>query len=248
MINLGGVEWNFGARYLAGPAVTKAKNDLILYRDVIQKAEESQKRLEDAVTSAGRAAQNQIKHYTQLAQAQAQLDKMLGPTALSRGGGGGRSGGVQVVNDFIDVEWTKSYKDAADGTHQFNSEMLRLTGTIQEDIKKQREKKTVNEDLAKSFQLAAQAVASFFSAFLSSEINDFISEATLLAARVENLGTVLENVGSLAGYTRAGLSNLEAQAERLGVTTRAAREGLALLAQGEIDLAKNAQLDRKSVV
>jgi hypothetical protein len=81
-------------------------------------------------------------------------------------------------------------------------------------------------------------------AFATGTLANVVGEATILAARVENLGTILRNVGQVAGYNEAQLGFLEERVKSLGITTQAARQSLALLALNEQDLAQSTQLAR----
>jgi hypothetical protein len=81
-------------------------------------------------------------------------------------------------------------------------------------------------------------------AFATSRLQNFAKESALLAARVENLGTILENVGQVAGYSRGELAFLERKVKDLGITTQAARQSLSVLALNEQDLGQAAQLAR----
>lgn len=76
------------------------------------------------------------------------------------------------------------------------------------------------------------------------KLKEYAEEATLLAARVENLQTVLRVVGGQAGYSNTQLGLYEEQLKSLGITTRGAREALTLMAQANIDLAKSSQIAR----
>ncbi len=78
----------------------------------------------------------------------------------------------------------------------------------------------------------------------SVKLLSFAKDATLLAARVQNLGTVVQNVGRIAGFNASQINNLEKSIRSLGITTRAARQGLAQLAQANIDLGKSAKITR----
>ena len=98
---------------------------------------------------------------------------------------------------------------------------------------------------------ALQAVGTVASAMAATGLNEFtaalekqIQAHTLLAARNDNLLTVLQNVGSNAGHTRSELASLEKQVTNLGITTQSAREGLTLLARNELDLSRSTQLAR----
>lgn len=88
------------------------------------------------------------------------------------------------------------------------------------------------------------AVAGLASAFGAFKFANVIKDATLLAARVKNLGTVLNNVGRIAGFNSAQIRNVENSVKRLGITTRSARQSLTQLAQANIDLSKAAKLTR----
>ena len=90
----------------------------------------------------------------------------------------------------------------------------------------------------------ASAAATVASAFASLRLGEFIKEATLYAGRVENLGTILEQVGINAGYTRGELGNFEESVKSLGITTEAARYSMTLMARNHLDLAKAAELAR----
>ena len=90
----------------------------------------------------------------------------------------------------------------------------------------------------------ASAAATVASAFASLRLGEFIKEATLYAGRVENLGTILEQVGINAGYTSGELGNFEESVKSLGITTEAARYSMTLMARNHLDLAKAAELAR----
>jgi hypothetical protein len=88
------------------------------------------------------------------------------------------------------------------------------------------------------------ALAVVASAFTALRLFSFTREATELAARVENLGTVLDNVGRIAGRNAAQIQNVENSVKALGITTRAARQSLTQLAQANLDLRKATDLTR----
>ena len=75
-------------------------------------------------------------------------------------------------------------------------------------------------------------------------LNKFSAEAAILAARVENLGTVLRNLGTISGNSLGQLTLYEEQVKQLGITTQAARQVLSLLAANQQDLAQSATLAR----
>jgi len=98
--------------------------------------------------------------------------------------------------------------------------------------------------LAKSLAASAASFGALFLAMGGFKTLNFGKEAALLAARVKNLGTVVQNVGRLAGFSVAQINNFEAGIKSLGITTRAARQGLAQLSQANIDLAQSTKLTR----
>lgn len=91
---------------------------------------------------------------------------------------------------------------------------------------------------------ASEAFGTLAGAIVGINLYKFIRDTTLLAGRVENLQTVTATIGSLAGRSVANMALLERQIISLGITTRVARESLALLAQSEIDLSKAGVLAR----
>ncbi len=94
------------------------------------------------------------------------------------------------------------------------------------------------------FRAGAAAVGSFAAALGGIKLLAFAKDATLLAARVENLGTVLDNVGRISGLNAAQIRNIEESTKALGITTRAARQSLSQLAQANLDLRKAVDLTR----
>lgn len=144
-----------------------------------------------------------------------------------------------------------AYAKLAEEARKAGFSIEKLTTTVDKDKKSQQGKHSVNLQLSQSFHALSSTVGilnsvlgSVASAFGGINLGEFIKESTLLAARVENLGTVLRNVGSLAGYTAGGINQISNQVQALNITTRQAREGLAFLAQGEIDLAQAGQMVR----
>lgn len=150
-----------------------------------------------------------------------------------------------------DLAAAAKYDILARAAERSRGAISEFTGSMRTDIATQKEKTGVNKTLSSTFDslstsvsLAATALASMGAAFAASNLLDFLKEVTLLAGRVDNLKTVLENVGSISGYTQGTIANLEEQVRALGITTQEARQSLALLAQGEIDLSQAAQLAR----
>lgn len=138
------------------------------------------------------------------------------------------------------------------------SAIIRLKQLRQEELRGQeqglaRQLQQLNADerrneLLRQQQAIADSVRDSVTAlaigFATGSLLRFAQESTILAARVENLGTVLQNVGSIAGYNEAQLASLEDRVKSLGITTRAARESLSVLALNEQDLGQAATLAR----
>lgn len=153
----------------------------------------------------------------------------------------GPGGGMTRRRDrIVDV----SYTELAAGAAKAEKSVEGVTKAIDKDKKAQREKHDTNKDLTQSFDQLTIALSMFLAALGADKLFSFIKESTILAGRVESLGTVMENVGSMAGHTRGGIALLEQQITSLGITLQEARHGLALLAQGQIDLANGAKLAR----
>ena len=71
-----------------------------------------------------------------------------------------------------------------------------------------------------------------------------IATSTMVAARTETLGIVLEVVGENAGYTTDELLRYESGVKGMGITTGAARQALVQMAQANIDMAHATDLAR----
>lgn len=96
-------------------------------------------------------------------------------------------------------------------------------------------------EISKSIRDSLVALAA---GFATGALFRTIEGATVLAARIENLKTVLNNVGQTAGYNIQQLGNFEDRVKSLGITTQAARSSLTLLAQNEQDLGQSTKLAR----
>jgi hypothetical protein len=78
----------------------------------------------------------------------------------------------------------------------------------------------------------------------SLNLESFIKDNALFAAKVENLGTIINSIGQVAGYSKGQLENLTQGIKDLGITTRVARESLISFVQANLDLSKASQLAR----
>lgn len=144
-----------------------------------------------------------------------------------------------------------SYNELSAAARRAGETMGFVTGAIEKDRKAQHAKGEENKNLNATFNqlnIALQAASHAFGG-IAGVMGGFsffklIEESTILAARCENLGTVLNNIGAISGYTRGTVSLLENQVVSLGISTIQARESLALLTQGEIDLEQAARLAR----
>ncbi len=99
-------------------------------------------------------------------------------------------------------------------------------------------------ELSSSLGIAKNALMAMGIGAATRQLGEFVKESTLLAGRVENLGTVLGGLGSNIGYSRGELASFEESTKKLGITTRAAREALAVMARNQLDLAKTTDLAR----
>ena len=100
------------------------------------------------------------------------------------------------------------------------------------------------KDTQASLDGLTNSLGALSGAFGAAAAGNAIKEFTVLAARVENLQTVLENVGAIAGLNVAEIGMLESQVKALGITTQSARESITKLAQSELDLANSTKLAR----
>lgn len=73
---------------------------------------------------------------------------------------------------------------------------------------------------------------------------DLAKESTLLAARVETLGVVMDVVGRNAGYSTTQLEGYARGVAQMGITTEESRQTVIRMAQANLDLGKSAQIAR----
>lgn len=187
------------------------------------------------------------------------LQQQMGGLATGMGGGGqGRIGGPDQggglgTNPNImpfrrpkgpgieDAQWEFKKPGGYLGLDEKYIEKVRfnindLTEAIEKDKRKQKEKTDVNKGLTLSFDDLMTAIYAVGAALAALDFTEKIKEATLLAGRVENLDTVLQNISNRMGYTRAATNNFVASTVDLNITLQQARKGLASLAQSQIDL------------
>ncbi len=100
--------------------------------------------------------------------------------------------------------------------------------------------------VAKEFETANRAMRNVGMALTGLALagGALIVKATLLAARVETLGVVMNQVGKNAGYSTDEMADFEKGVRDMGITTQSARRGLIGLIGAEIDLEKATQLAR----
>lgn len=86
-------------------------------------------------------------------------------------------------------------------------------------------------------KLAVAGMASF-------SVAKLVKDSTMLAARFETMGVVMNVAGNNAGYTRAEMAKLELQMQKTGISMIGSREVLTSLATANIDLASATRLAR----
>jgi len=141
-----------------------------------------------------------------------------------------RVGGIEIVISA----------NVSDATKAFTT-LGRKNKSLQSNLK---QSKTLFGGLGNQINSVKGALVGLSSAFAAVKFGNVIKDSTLLAARVKNLGTVLNNVGRIAGFNSAQIRNVENSVKKLGITTRSARQSLTQLAQANIDLSKAAKLTR----
>ena len=133
-----------------------------------------------------------------------------------------KSDGVATASDRLD-KLTTSGKNADDTSSKLTTTLDKLGYSSQA--------------LAKYVQDAAMAFAAW-------ELAKLASDAALLAARYETLGVVMKVVGNNAGYTGDQMAAFQVGLQKTGISAIEARQGLALMGQAQVDMAKSSQLAR----
>ncbi len=76
------------------------------------------------------------------------------------------------------------------------------------------------------------------------KVAEFAKDTMMLAARYETLGVVMNVVGKNAGYTQSQMDGFQAGLQKTGISAIESRQGLALMAQAQIDFANSSKLAR----
>lgn len=79
---------------------------------------------------------------------------------------------------------------------------------------------------------------------MAKTLGEFALTVTKTAARTEELGVVVANVGKISGYSADYLAQQEQVIQKLGITTQASRMLLIRFMQSQIDVAKAAKIAR----
>jgi hypothetical protein len=98
--------------------------------------------------------------------------------------------------------------------------------------------------MASSFQNLAGLAALAAEAFATIKLAEFIKDATLLAARYETLGVVMNVVGANSVHTASEMAGFQQGLQKTGISAVEARQGLALMGQAQVDMAKSSALAR----
>lgn len=99
------------------------------------------------------------------------------------------------------------------------------------------EAKSVFDSLASK----AKAVAGGLAAW---KLMDLAKDSTMLAARVETLGIVMNTVGRNAGYSSGQMQSFMEGVRSMGITTQESQHAIIRLTQAQLDLSKSSQLAR----
>lgn len=79
---------------------------------------------------------------------------------------------------------------------------------------------------------------------MAKQLGEFALTVTKTAARTEELGVVVANVGKISGYSASYLAQQEQVIQKLGITTQASRMLLIRFMQSQLDVAKAAKIAR----
>lgn len=131
----------------------------------------------------------------------------------------------------------KAAKEAEAKAFQDMSDRMASSSALAQQ--KAREEAAAYDALAKQMAVtgaAFMAAAAAGGALLYSSVQ--------LAARVETLGVVTRTLGANIGYSESEITSLEKSVSGLGITLQAARQSIARMIQGDLDLAKATDLAR----
>ncbi len=95
------------------------------------------------------------------------------------------------------------------------------------------------EELSSTFKKVGLGITAFGGA-----LTGVLTTTGLYSARVEVLGTVMENIGKVSGISNDVLYEQEKIIRDLGITTKEAREILTLFMQGQLDVAQASKIAR----
>ena len=93
-------------------------------------------------------------------------------------------------------------------------------------------------------QISALDIFAVVATWTTIKVKALIKESTLLAARYETLGVVLETVGNNAGYSAEQMNEYAKSLEKTGISMLKARQTLIQMLQAQMDINKATQLGR----
>jgi hypothetical protein len=95
-----------------------------------------------------------------------------------------------------------------------------------------------------SIQGMMKAAKGFAAAWGLTKMAKMAYDCTMVAARAQELGVVLDTLGKNAGYGQAALDNYEESVKSLGITTNASREMLVRMVQANMELSNATKIAR----
>jgi lambda family phage tail tape measure protein len=113
-----------------------------------------------------------------------------------------------------------------------------------EFVKAVREVINESEKAVKKTSELERAVKLLASTWLAWKLYDHIREVSLLNARYETLGIVLEVVGRNAGYTASEVERVSKAVENQGITMNEARQSVTRMIQAQLDINQASKLAR----
>ncbi|KKL93017.1 hypothetical protein LCGC14_1878920, partial [marine sediment metagenome] len=115
---------------------------------------------------------------------------------------------------------------------------------LTETEKKMRALEKAQRDQAKASKIADKAMAGFGVALIGvSAIGaKLIKDSTLLAARTQVLGVVVDRLGANVGFTKSEMDAFTESIKAQGITVRHSRQAIAMMIQANVDLTKGTRL------
>jgi hypothetical protein len=151
---------------------------------------------------------------------------------------------VSANNVTVGIRLTVDGRDVQGALNLTAQQLAELTNRINGSNAGTRDLNRTTEESVSVFQKYKAEILALAKAYGAYKVYDYIKDATLLAARYETLGIVMNITGNNAGYSATKMAEYQQGLEKSGISMLKSREALTDMAAAQLDLNRATELGR----